>query len=152
MKVEKLAPELLLKRGVRVAVPAPLFLRLLGKKEFQLILHHPTARTLLKIADEYLKMAAPEGEVKLDDMVAHYRRHAKRVHKIVALGFFNRKAYGAGLLARYLRRKLTERQFLYLYQLLLLHGGVEDFLNTIRLIGRTRITRPMNLSQTEKTS
>ncbi len=154
LKVEKLAPELLLKRGVQVSIPAPLFFRWFGKKELQLTLFHPTSRTLLKIADEYLKMAVVEDDVKLTDMVSHYQKNAKRVHKVVALGFLreSRKTWRVKLLAWYLRRNLTESHFLYLYQLLIIHGGVEDFLNTIRLIGKTRITKPMNLSQKKKTS
>lgn len=151
INIEKLAPELLLKRGAQVSIPAPLFFRLFGKKKIKLIMHHPTARTLLQIAHHYTKMAIVEDEQKLSDLMSHYVKNAKRVHKVVALGFLNssKKNWLAGMLAWYLRGKLEESHFLYLYQLLIIHGGVEDFTNTIRLIGETRITKPMNLSQKE---
>ena len=152
--IEKLVPEMLLKRGVKVNVRAPLFLRIFGKKELELTMYQPTSRTLLKIAYAYLNIDAIEDDVKLNSLMKHYKEHSKSVHRVVSLGFLNkpRKMWRTNILAWYLARTLTEQHFLYLYQLLILHGGVEVFLNTIRLIEETRITKPMNLSQEVKTS
>ncbi|HLS12223.1 MAG TPA: hypothetical protein VK050_08675 [Flavobacteriaceae bacterium] len=152
--IEKLAPQMLLKRGVKVNVRAPLFLRIFGKKELALTMYQPTARTLLKIANVYLKLTTIEDDGKLTSLLKHYTKHSKKVHRVVSLGFLNspRKMWRTNILAWYLARTLTEQHFLYLFQLLILHGGVEDFLSTIRLIEQTRITKPMNLSQERKTS
>lgn len=152
--IEKLAPQMLLKRGVKVNVRAPLFLRIFGKKELALTMYQPTARTLLKIAHAYLDIIPIEEDVELATMIRYYAEHSKKVHRVISLGFLNspRKYWRTNILAWYLARTLTEQHFLYLFQLLILHGGVEDFLSTIRLIEQTRITKPMNLSQKMKTS
>lgn len=151
--IEKLAPQMLLKRGVKVSVRAPLFLRIFGKKEIELTMYQPTSRTLLKIAHAYLDIAPVDGDVKLTSLMKYYVKHSKSVHRVVSLGFLNhpRKMWRTKILAWYLSRTVSEQHFLYLFQILILHGGVEDFLNTIRLIEETRITKPMNLSR-EKTS
>lgn len=151
--IEKLVPEMLLKRGVKVNVRAPLFLRIFGKKELELTMYQPTSRTLLRIARVYLEIAPVEDKAKLTTIMNYYVEHSKKVHRVISLGFLNnpRKMWRTKILAWYLSRTLSEQHFLYLFQILILHGGVEDFLNTIRLIGETRITKPMNQSQ-EKTS
>lgn len=154
--IEKLAPDLLLKRGVPVPVTAPLFLRIFRKKTIKLVLFHPTGLTLLKIASKYLSMGViNDKDLSLPEAVKAYADHGKKVHQIVALGFLN-SPYLNWLhkpLAWWLRRKLTEQHFLFLFNLLITHGGVEDFIATIRLIRKTRITKPMiNPSPKEKTS
>ncbi|WP_078779926.1 hypothetical protein [Elizabethkingia meningoseptica] len=154
--IEKLAPDLLLKRGVPVPVTAPLFLRIFRKKTIKLVLFHPTGRTLLKIASKYLSMGViNDKDLSLQEAVKAYADHGKKVHEIVALGFLN-SPYLNWLhkpLAWWLRGRLTEQHFLFLFNILITHGGVEDFIATIRLIRRTRITKPMvNLSPTEKAS
>ncbi|AQX50616.1 MULTISPECIES: hypothetical protein [Elizabethkingia] len=154
--IEKLAPDLLLKRGVPVPVTAPLFLRIFKKKTIKLVLFHPTGRTLLKIASKYLSMGVINDEdLSLPDAIKAYADHGKKVHEIVALGFLNSPYLNwfHKPLAWWLRRKLTEQHFLFLFNLLMTHGGVEDFIATIRLIKTMRITKPMtNLSPTEKAS
>jgi len=151
--IEEIAPRILLKRGVKVPITAPLFFRLFGKKEIRLVLRQPTARTLLKIAAIACETNYKE-EMDLKEALEFYKTNAKKVHKIVALSILNspRKNWLASILARQLRRQLTEQHLLYLYQLVVAQGGVQDFMNTIRLVMQTRITRPMNLSPEEKTS
>ncbi len=156
INIEKLAPELLLKRGVKVPVTAPLFLRLFGKKTVNLYLRQPTSRTLLKIAHQYLKMniTKSDEDISVNDAMKLYSEHGKTAHQIVSTGLLNSRWFNwlNKPLSYWLEGKLTEPHWLYLYQMIIVHGGVEDFLNTIRLIRTTRITKPMNLSPKEKAS
>lgn len=149
-QTEKRAANLLLQRGVKVQVAAPLFFRMFGKKTFSFIIKPPTPRMLLKIADKYLEMEIKSDDMTLNDAFLIYVKHSRKSSEIVALcssGILHYK-----IIAWLLRRGITEAQISYLYFLIIAYGGIEDFINTIRLAGATRITKPMNLSPEEKTS
>lgn len=154
-KTEKRAADILLKRGVKVTIKAPLFLRWFGKKTIALVVQAPTLYTLIRIAEESLRIDVElEKEIQLNNAISVVNEHGITLSRIVALAVLNnpRKQWRVGLLSRYLLRNIDVKELFYLYQLILLYGGYEDFINTIRFTQTTRITKPMNLSQQEKRS
>ncbi|HAY3590656.1 hypothetical protein CMU23_01400 [Elizabethkingia anophelis] len=150
--IEKKAAEILLKRGVKVPVTAPLFLRIFRKKTISLIITSPTSNTYLRISHKFLKMDVnPDRDIDLKEAYEVYVKHGKKESEILALALLNsfflywlHKPF-----AWWLRCKITEAEINYLYQLIVVYGGIQDFINTIRIIHSTRMTKPMNLSQKE---
>lgn len=148
--IEKKAAEILLKRGVKVPVTAPLFLRIFRKKTINLIITSPTSNTYLRISHKFLKMDVnPDKDIDLKEAYEVYVKHGKKESEILALALLNsfflywlHKPF-----AWWLRCNITEAEINYLYQLIVVYGGIQDFINTIRIIHSTRMTKPMNLSQ-----
>lgn len=154
-ETEKKAANILLERGVKVSIKAPLFFRLFGKKTINVVVKAPTLYTLIRIADESLTIDVElEKDIDLKNAISIVSLHGKTMSKIVALAVLNsrRKQWRVGLLATFLRKNIDVKELFYIYQLILLYGGYEDFINIIRFTQTTRITKPMNLSQEEKRS
>nr|DAO24316.1 MAG TPA: hypothetical protein [Bacteriophage sp.] len=148
--IEKQAAELLLKRGVKVPVTAPLLFRLFRKRIINLVVKSPTVLTYLKVAHKFLEMEVdPDRDIELKEAFEVYAKHGKKESEIIALCLLNNRFlyWLHKPLAWWLRSKITETESNYLYQLIVVYGGVQDFINTIRLIKTTRMTAPMNLSQ-----
>ncbi|MDV3559779.1 hypothetical protein CMU68_10405 [Elizabethkingia anophelis] len=148
--IEKQAAELLLKRGVKVPVTAPLLFRLFRKRIINLKVKSPTVLTYLKVAHKFLEMEVdPDRDIELKEAFEVYTKHGKKESEIIALCLLNNRFlyWLHKPLAWWLRDKVTETESNYLYQLIVVYGGVQDFINTIRLIRTTRMTAPMNLSQ-----
>ncbi len=148
--IEKQAAELLLKRGVKVPVTAPLLFRLFRKRIITLVVKSPTVLTYLKVAHKFLEMEVdPDRDIELKEAFEVYAKHGKKESEIIALCLLNNRFlyWFHKPLAWWLRGKVTETESNYLYQLIVVYGGVQDFINTIRLIKTTRMTAPMNLSQ-----
>lgn len=153
--VEERAANILIERGVKVPVTAPLFLRLFGKKKINLVVKALSIYSLKRVAIHYLQMqikstddlTVPQGfEILL--------KHNKAVSKIVAESIINNRwlKFIVPYIAYLLRGRLQAKELFYLYQLVIVYGGIQDFTNTIRLTEATRITMPMNLSQKTTTS
>lgn len=155
MESEKQAAAMLLEKGVPVQIVAPFLLRvLLRKKTLNFSLTLPTLHTLLCISHEYVQLQDGTKELNAWQAMQLLSQDGKRVRKMVAMALLNRSRllWLSGWLGRQLSKSLTGEDILQLYQLIVVHGGLEDFLNTIRLIHQTRITKPMNLSPNEKGS
>jgi len=153
--IEKRAANLLLERGVKVPVTAPLFLRLFGKKKINLIISAPTIATLTRIAEYYLDLNIKNTQdLTLPESFELLQKHSKAMSIIIATIILNKrnKYWMVKPLAYFLRGNIPMVELSTLFQLVILYGGVEDFINTIRLTEATRITMPMNLSQPQKTS
>lgn len=154
-QAEKQVADLLLKRGVKVKVKAPLFLRWFGKKTLSLVVKVSTVRTLVKIADISLNIdVSLNKEINLQQATTAVKQYGKPMSKIVALAILNSatKNWRLGWLAQHLYKNMSATEMYYIYQMIMLYGGYEDFINTIRFTQATRITKPMNLSQKEKRS
>ncbi len=152
MNAERQATQMLLEKGVPVQIVAPFFLRIFGKKSLSFTLTLPTLYTLMQIADECLKIEQDvTAELNTHEAMKLLANDGKRVRKIVAMALLNSSKWLwlSGWLGKQLSKCLKSEDMLQLYQLIVLHGGLEDFLNTIRLIRQTRITKPMNLSPNE---
>lgn len=150
MDGEKQAIQMLMNGGVPVQLVAPPFLRFWGKKHLNFLLRLPKMDTLIRIAEKYLLLGIEmPDKLKLNDAILLTAVSAKRISEIVAISLLNRKSVFTKRLAKLLRKNLTAQQLYYFFSLIIIHGGVEDFTNTIRLIEATRITKPMNLSPQE---
>ncbi len=150
MNAEKKTANILMQRGVAVPVAAPLFFRLLGKKKIDLVVRAPTLKTSLRVAEQYLSLGIENtGEMGLPEAFQLMRSHGKAVTRIIALCI---SPTWCRPLTWLLQRRLTHRELSNLFALIVVYGGVEDFINTIRSLEATRITKPMNLSPSEPTS
>lgn len=153
--IEKRAANLLLKRGVKVSVLAPLFFRLFRKKNVEFVITAPTAATLIEISDIFLSMRIEKMDgLTVTEGFNYLKNHSKSMTKIVAVSIINnpRKMWFSKILTWFLSSRLTQEELSYLFHLIVVHGGIEDFINTIRLMEVMTITKPMNLSPEEKMS
>ncbi|MCO7318617.1 hypothetical protein OKE80_04575 [Riemerella anatipestifer] len=150
------AAKLLLKRGVELMLPAPFFLRWIGKKQIKLILKTPTLQSQLAISEAFLQTGIflKEDEISMQKALEILSNHGVRISEIIAMAIQNETKinWKVRWLAKRLRKNINTEEMSYLFSLLVAFSGVHDFTNTIRLIQETRITKPMNLSPTEKTS
>lgn len=152
---EHKAANILLKRGVQVPVTAPLFLRLFGIKQIKLVISAPTTHTLILIAEKYLSLRIQETkDLTLPQSFELLKLHGKAMTEIIATCILNnpRKMWRHRFLASFIAKKLTAEELSYLFHLIIIYGGIEDFINTIRSTEAMKITKPMNLSPKEKMS
>ncbi|WP_312207682.1 hypothetical protein [Empedobacter sp.] len=154
-KLEERAANIILKRGVKVPVTAPLFLRLFGKKKINLVVKALSIYTLKRVAVHYLQMQIKSTEeMTIPEGFEIIQLHDKAVSKIIAESILNNRwlKFLVPFVAYWLRGGLQATELFSLFQLVIVYGGIHDFINTIRLTEATRITMPMNLSQKETTS
>ncbi|MDO5607642.1 MAG: hypothetical protein Q4G08_04205 [Capnocytophaga sp.] len=152
MEAESNVVDLLLKRGVKVQVTAPLFFFFKRKKTLTVTV--PTCETLLGIAGEYAKIKQHQEDITLHQAMDLVLSDTVRVSRIVAMAVRNNpyQLRKTVRLAKALRASLSQEEVSYLFSLIMTQGGVSDFIATIRFIGKTRITQPMMMSPTEETS
>ncbi|WP_282635714.1 hypothetical protein [Sphingobacterium thalpophilum] len=156
-KVELHAAETLLQRGIQVFVKAPLFLRLFGKKRIKIRLGVPTAGALHRMGYWYLHCQLPaetkEG-VSLEQALLFKVKYGRFIYRAIACLFLVgkwRTALFMKPVARWLEENMTVNDALTLLQLVILQGGLEDFMTTTRLVRAKMITSP-RLGQTTKRS
>lgn len=153
--IEKKAANLILKRGVKVQVLAPLFFRLFGRKTMTVTVKAPKSTTLVEIAEKYLSMRIENTkDLSLPESFQLLKFHSSTMTEIIAICLLDskKKMWRMKFFARFLSSRLTQEEINYLFHLIIVYGGVEDFINTIRLMETVRITKPMNLSPKEKMS
>jgi hypothetical protein len=140
----------LLDKGVRVAIPAPFFLRLFRKRSITVNVKRPVLGNMLRISKLYLQMKVEANENDLGGWIKTLETCAVPVSRICAIGML-RGRYSGWLftkpLARYLRWNMTTRDLANLAAILVSLSGYQDFTNTIKLLGLMRMTQPKNLSQ-----
>jgi len=147
-QVEQFAADTILQRGVKVKIPAPLLLRLVGKKTISLTVTSPFEGTMHRVASYYLstgittdQLEGITAEASLELMV----KHGKTISKAVAVAILNGYVSGwlfTKMLAKYLRWHLTPNQFYSFTTLLIIHGGIQDFINTTKSVRKMTITQP----------
>lgn len=148
------AARLILNEGVEIPVPAPLLFRLFGKKIIHLTIKQPSAGVALRITKLRLGMEVNDEELEnitVDKALALQVKHTNTVCRIVALLVLGGKKRGwlfSRLLGFWLKEKLPFQNMLAIMVTATLGGGVEDFINTIRLTRMLRLTMPNNQSQT----
>lgn len=153
--LEERAANIILERGVKVSVTAPLFLRIFGKKKINLVVKALSIYSLKRVALHYLKMQIKSTEeLTIPEGFEIIQIHDVAVSKIIAEAILNNRwlKFFVPFVAYWLRGGLQAKELFYLFQLVIVYGGIQDFINTIRLTEVTRITMPMNLSQKETTS
>lgn len=154
-QTEKRAANIILERGVSVPVEAPLFLKLFGKKTVNLTVKAPSIYTLGRIAERYLSLEIETTvDLTLPESFELLKKHNKAFAEIIAEAILSKRSQKkyVGVLAWWLCGHISASQLCSLFQLIIMYGGIEDFISTIRLTEATRITMPMNLSHEKATS
>jgi hypothetical protein len=156
--VEKRAAETILKKGVRVKLPAPFLLRMLFIRNINPVLRQPNMGTLLSFSTEALKSNMDVSKLKggnILEALAMVHENAVPVSRMLAYLLLRSKwkiRLFTRPMANYLLWKLTPTRQAEIFLLAVAFGRVEDFTTTIRLIMAMKITTPKNLSPDEKGS
>ncbi|MGB4774086.1 MAG: hypothetical protein WBP45_02845 [Daejeonella sp.] len=157
VKTETLAADTLLERGVKVSIPAPLFLRFFGKKNVSAVIRQPKLGTLMRISRLYLKTGITADQLAgIDHENAHQlvAKNGRMMAKIMATALLNGYWRGlllTGLLAAWLIWKISPQKLCALVYLMVIFSGTQDFFNTIKLVADMKMTSP-DLSQRAKRS
>lgn len=150
MHTELRVAEALLQRGVRVKVRTPLLFSVTLK------LRHPTAGTLHRVASYYLRSGITQQmleSVSVEDALMLMVKSKRMIYRAVAAGIIN--SFWLGVLIRplafWLSWGMNTKMVISLLNILIVHGGLEDFMSTTRLIRQMKLTAP-NLGQKTKGS
>lgn len=146
-EVQQRAADVLLDRGVRVKVPAPVWYRLFGVKEVSVTLYRPKLGTLIAMsrisADidvDFDKLT--DGSFKEAYDLCH--RYGEQIAKWVAVALINDKRgieRQANRLARRLMWGMPTDRLAELFTLVVLLSGVQDFMTTIRFVQQSNVMR-----------
>ncbi len=142
--------ETILDKGVRVSVPTPFFLRLIGIKHFNVVVHRPTVASMLNISKHYVELKVDETDADWSNWMVVLARAGKPTTRIVAAGML-RGRVAAYLFARplawYLRGTIDMKRLADIASILVALSGVQDFMNTIKFLRLMKLTEPRNTSQ-----
>ncbi|AIM38270.1 hypothetical protein KO02_17450 [Sphingobacterium sp. ML3W] len=156
-KIELQATETLLQRGVRVRVRAPLFLRIFQKRSVEIVLRSPTGGALMRMGYWYLHCQLSIDDLKkisIENAMLFNVRYGKYIYRALACLFLVDKRLTWLLLkpySKWLQESLSVSEALSLLQISILHGGLEDFMITTRLV-RSKMITPPKLGQMTKRS
>ena len=151
-EVEIRTVDTILDKGVRVPIPAPLFLRVFGKKTVNVTVHRPVMGNMLRISRLYLKLNIDSIDKGLGEWARLMETCTKPVTRIVAYGLLRGRTTAWLLnrpLAWYLRGCMHHADMANLAAMLVMLSGVQDFSNTIKFLALMKMTGPKNLSQDE---
>lgn len=151
-QVEYNAARTILENGVRAKIPAPFFLRVLGKKNISVTVKQPYLGTLMHMSQLCLRCdfditKIEQGE--LDEASKAIVLHGKDISRIVAVILLNSRwkiRLFSGMASKYLRWKLSTRKLAELVILIVSLSGVQDFMSSIRLLRSMTVTTPKNVS------
>ena len=157
MRTEALAAEAILDRKLRIDLPAPRILRMLGRRTVPFRFKRPTAGQLLEISAMYVRMGIDVKQ--LDDgeatvVIEHIARHCAVCCRIIATGLLRGpllRAFMVRPLARYLRNHVDMATLASLTKAIVCLSGCENFAIIIRSLANLRITAP-TLSRQENGS
>lgn len=150
MHVEQRAAQTILERGVRVEIPAPLLLRIFGKRNITIVLKQPSLGTLIRMSDLYLSTGIVKSQltdIELESVMKLMSKHGKTFSRIIAIAYLNGYWRGKllnGIVASMVLR-LSPQKISAIISMLFVCSGAEDFMTTIRLVQSMKITEP-NLS------
>ena len=155
IEAQREAANILLDLGVSIPMTAPRLFRLLGKKQVRLTIKRPCWGTMVRISRCWLSIGVSSEKINantLEEDLTLIRDHGKTVCKVVAFGVLRGWFSGlfAGILARYLLWKVHPTILVEAAYKMVTLSRVEDFINTIRLIGTMDVTN--SLSPKEKGS
>ena len=146
----------LLDQRLKMNVPAPALLRLLGKKTISLWIKRPLFQNLLRMSKLFAQMDI--DLMKLDDgdssiLFIEIAKHGVTASRIIAHSMI-RGVFASWLLNRplawYLRCHMDARTLAELTKVMVVLSTGEDFVSIIRSVARMRVTEPI-LSQPKKT-
>lgn len=149
-EVEIKTVDTILDKGVRVPIPAPLFLKIFGKRFVYVTVRRPTIASMLMISKLYLQLKVKEDETDWSSWMMTMAATGKEVSRIVAVGMLRgrlRSRLFGKQLAWYMRGNMDMKQLAEIAVILVTLSGVQDFMNTIKFLRLMKITEPRNLSQ-----
>ncbi len=156
LKTEELAASVILDRGVQWKFAAPWYLRIFGKQHISISIKSIRLFTLFEISRLYCQMGFnPDDSDNDKALPALIQTHGKAVVRIAAKAALNsqiKQRLFTGWLTRFMIMNCTPGQLLEMTMFIATFSNAEAFLNTIRLIGELRMTKPKNLSQEEQGS
>ncbi len=144
MSIEQQAASVLLERGVRYKLPAPFFLKMLGKKHRYITIKPLYLGTELRIAYVLESKNISDKKLQKLDPATVLLTYYKDLVKIVAIAWANKKRLSKIELwhRQHLLKKLTVWQIYELFLKIKEISGTAPFLITIRLAVQTKITTP----------
>ncbi|MDM1093423.1 hypothetical protein [Myroides odoratimimus] len=158
MDQELKTTNIVLKKGVKVPVTAPLFIRIITLfivRRINFVVKDLKLETLLKISRLFSLMDVDlNKELSVVEAYELLSKHRKKVSKIVAYAMLDKDYlyWLVPIVSYIIRTGLSAKEVSYLLKISILYSGIEDFMSTIRSIRVMKITTPMNLSQDQKTS
>lgn len=154
MNTELRATELILRRGVRIPMRSPFFMRLF-KKSIHLTVSSPVEGALMAASAYYLQTGLTTEDLEdtsIEEALSIMRTHGKAIEKAVAAvwlnGYWSIKLFTRPL-AWYMRWHCKPEHILHVAQIILIYGGVQDFMNTTRSVRHLKATAP-NPGQSKK--
>lgn len=146
-RVQQRVADNLLERGVRFKIPAPFFLRLVGKKKVGVTIRPIKFGTLLAMSRLSAELNADIDTISdgsINQAMEMVQKHGATLTEWVATAILNRKGLIKRFskpLGRYLGWKLTPAKLSELFMLVVLLCGIQDFTNTIRYLNTLNLTR-----------
>jgi hypothetical protein len=149
--IQKQASEILLDIGVSIPMPAPMLLRVFGKKEIRIVIRRPCWGTLMRISRLWLSMEVDTETVKMntnEQDLELMEKHGKTVAKIVAMGIVRGYYTGrlAPIVAWFLLWKVNPIFLIEAAFKLVTLSRVSDFRNTTILLSAMLMTKKMGLA------
>ena len=146
LEAQREAANILLDLGVSIPMTAPRLFRWFGKKQVRLTIRRPCWGTMVRISRAWLSMGITAETIKANtnqDDLKLILQHGHTVTKIVAYGILRGWFSGlfAGLLGRILIWRVNPVLLVEAAYKLVTLSRVEDFTNTIRLLGTMDVTR-----------
>jgi len=156
-ETEALAAEAILDKNLRINLPAPFLLRILGKRTISLRFKRPTAGQLLEMSAMYVRMGIDIEELdkgELRPLFASIAVHARTCSRIIATGLIRSRKWRfffRPVLARYLVDHTDMATLAEIARLLAYLSTAENFATIIRSVAFMKITEP-TLSHSENGS
>jgi hypothetical protein len=149
LDAQREAANILLDLGVSIPMTAPWLFRAVGIKKFRMTVRRPYYGTMIRISQAWISMditAEVIAKNNLEDDLKLMASHGKTVAMIVAYGILRGRFTGlfAGLLARMLLWRVCPSLLIEAAYRLVTLSRVEDFTNTIRLIGTMNVMRSLS--------
>jgi hypothetical protein len=147
--IEKFAADTILQRGVKLKMPAPFFMRLFGKKTVKFTLTSPFEGTLHRVASYYLSTGLTTEKLTnatIEQALTIMQKHGNALNKALAVALLNGYVKGwlfTKPLAWYLRWHCKPKELFAAVTVLLIYGGVQDFMNTTKSVRKMLLTAPM---------
>lgn len=147
-QIEKFAADTILQKGVRFKIRAPFLLRLFRKKHISITLTTPFEGTMHRVASYYLSTGITTDQLEgltVEQALEIKQKHGKVLNKALAVAVLNGYISGwlfTKLFAWYLRWHLESKQLFALVQVLIIYGGVQDFIDTTKSVRKMTLTAP----------
>ena len=149
-RIQQRIADTLLERGVRFKIPAPFFLKLIGKKHEELVIYPLKYGTLIAMSRLSAQLGADIEKLEggsINEAMVLVNKHGDLVAKWIAIAVLGEKwkiERYTDKLAKKLTWRLTPSRLGELFLLVAMLSGVQDFTNIIRFLNTTNLTKRTN--------